>query len=135
MYTLFQNKYGNLSKCTVDAIERMEKVGQQHQEDSEQVSEQIASDFATWLRGLPKGETEDINNTSADYIMQLFAERVNDNLQHYSKMMIIKMVILVQGNNFVNFFNQEDEGMQRKTSIMQGVGSWIGFAKKSFRYR
>ena len=89
MYTLFQNKYGNLSKCTVDAIERMEKVGQQHQEDSEQVSEQIASDFATWLRGLPKGETEDINNTSADYIMQLFAERVNDNHQHYSKIMII----------------------------------------------
>ena len=83
MYTLFQNKYGNLSKCTVDAIERMEKVGQQHQEDSEQVSEQIASDFATWLRGLPKGETEDINNTSADYIMQLFAERVNDNHQDY----------------------------------------------------
>ena len=69
----------------------MEKVGQQHQEDSEQVSEQIASDFATWLRGLPKGETEDINNTSADYIMQLFAERVNDNHQYYWKMMIIKI--------------------------------------------
>ena len=85
-----QNKYGNLSKCTVDAIERMEKVGQQHQEDSEQVSEQIASDFATWLRGLPRGETEDINDTSADYIMQLFAERVNDHLQNDSKMRIIK---------------------------------------------
>ena len=73
---VFKNPYGNLSKCTVEAIEKMEKSGQQHQEESDQVAEQIASDFCTWLRALPKGETEDINYTSSDYIRQLFDERV-----------------------------------------------------------
>ena len=72
----FQNPYGSLSKCTVEAIEKMEKSGQQHQEESDQVAEQIASDFCAWLRALPKGETEDINYTSPEYIRQLFDEQV-----------------------------------------------------------
>ena len=55
----------------------MEKSGQLHQEESDQVAEQIASDFCTWLRALPKGETEDINYTSPEYIRQLFDEQVN----------------------------------------------------------
>ena len=76
LINVFQNPYGTLSKCTVEAIEKMEKSGQQHQEESDQVAEQIASDFCTWLRALPKGETEDINHTSSDYIRQLFDERV-----------------------------------------------------------
>ena len=54
----------------------MEKSGQQHQEESDQVAEQIASDFCAWLRALPKGETEDINYTSPEYIRQLFDEQV-----------------------------------------------------------
>ena len=76
---IFQNPYGNLSKCTIEAIEKMEKSGQQHQEESDQVADQIASDFCTWLRALPKGETENINYTSPDYIRQLFDERVRSN--------------------------------------------------------
>ena len=60
----------------------MEKSGQQHQEESDQVAEQIASDFCTWLRALPKGETENINYTSPDYIRQLFDERVRCNEIH-----------------------------------------------------
>ena len=72
----FQNPYGSLSKCTVEAIEKMEKSGQQHQEESDQVAEQIASDFCAWLRALPKGETEDINYTSPEYIRHLFDEQV-----------------------------------------------------------
>ena len=65
-----------MSKCTVEAIEKMEKSGQQHQEESDQVAEQIASDFCAWLRALPKGETEDINYISPEYIRQLFDEQV-----------------------------------------------------------
>ena len=79
---IFQNPYGNLSKCTIEAIEKMEKSGQQHQEESDQVADQIASDFCTWLRALPKGETENINYTSPDYIRQLFDERVRSNQIH-----------------------------------------------------
>ena len=71
-----------MSKCTIEAIEKMEKSGQQHQEESDQVAEQIASDFCTWLRALPKGETENINYTSTDYIRQLFDERVRSNEIH-----------------------------------------------------
>ena len=88
-----KNPYGNLSKCTVEAIENMEKTGLKHQEDSDQVADQISSDFCTWLRGLPKGETENINFTTADYIQQLFDEQVyqdylrlsgkRDNSTHY----------------------------------------------------
>ena len=78
-----KNEYGTLSKCTVEAIEKMEKVGQVHQEESEQVAEQIASDFCTWLRGLPKGETEEINFTTSDYIRQLFDEQVGCNLLYF----------------------------------------------------
>ena len=55
----------------------MEKVGQEHQEESEQIAEQISSDFCTWLRTLPEGETEDINLTTPEYIRQLFNEQVN----------------------------------------------------------
>ena len=65
-----------MSKCTVEAIENMEKAGLRHQEDSDQVAEQISSDFCTWLRALPKGETEEINYTTTDYIRQLFDEQV-----------------------------------------------------------
>ena len=60
----------------MDAIEEMERVGLKHQEESEQIAEQIASDFCSWLRGLPKGETEDINMTTPEYIRQLFNEQV-----------------------------------------------------------
>ena len=54
----------------------MQKAGLRHQEDSDQIADQISSDFCTWLRSLPKGETEDINYTSTDYIRQLFDEQV-----------------------------------------------------------
>ena len=65
-----------MSKCTVEAIDNMEKAGLKHQEESDLVADQIASDFCTWLRSLPKGETEDINYTTTDYIRQLFDEQV-----------------------------------------------------------
>ena len=53
-------------------MERMEKTGETHQEQSEQIAEKIASDFCTWLKTLPEGETDDINTTTPEYIRQLF---------------------------------------------------------------
>ena len=56
----------------MDAIEKMEKTGQTHQEESEQIAEKISSDFCVWLKTLPEGETDDINLTTPEYIRQLF---------------------------------------------------------------
>ena len=97
---IFQNPYGNLSKCTIEAIEKMEKSGQQHQEESDQVADQIASDFCTWLRALPKGETENINYTSPDYIRQLFDERVSSRFIASSLRNFLKSAAYSLLNNF-----------------------------------
>ena len=73
---LFQNPYAKFGKSVQDAIENMEKVGQKHQEEAEDISERIASGFCSWLRGLPRGETEDINDTPIENIRDMFNDKV-----------------------------------------------------------
>ena len=54
----------------------MEKVGEKHTLEAEETSEKIASNFCNWLRGLPVGETENINLTQPSFIQELFDDQV-----------------------------------------------------------
>ena len=81
---MFQNPYAKFGKSVQDAIENMEKVGQKHQEEAEEISERIASGFCSWLRGLPKGQTEDINDTTVESVRDMFNDRVGSCCNIYS---------------------------------------------------
>ena len=79
---MFQEPYAKFGKSVRDAIENMEKVGQRHEEEAEEISERIASDFCSWLRGLPKGETQDINDTPMQSIRDMFNDKVGSTFQN-----------------------------------------------------